>query len=65
MQIKKNKNILSITISNTERKIQHADDTSVILDGSEQSLLEPLITLQSFSKMSGLLKLFKNSYRMD
>jgi hypothetical protein len=27
--------------------------------------LEPLITLQSFSKMSGLLKLFKNSYRMD
>ena len=33
---------------------QLADDTSIILDGSEHSLLETLKTLRDFSKMSGL-----------
>ena len=55
IQIRKNKNIKGITIGNTEKKIsQLADDTSIILDGSEKSLRETLKTLRNFSEMSGL-----------
>ena len=32
----------------------HADDTTLILDGSEKSLSEALNTLESFGKLSGL-----------
>lgn len=42
-------------MGNIEKKIsQLADDTSIILDGSEESLLETISTLHRFSEMSGL-----------
>ena len=53
--IRKNKNIKGISVNNIERKIsQLADDTSLILDGSEESLAETFKTLENFSEMSGL-----------
>jgi hypothetical protein len=55
VQIRLNKNIKGITVHNVEKKIsQLADDTSLILDGSKESLLETLETLKQFSEMSGL-----------
>ena len=33
---------------------QYADDTTVILDGSDKSLEETMCTLENFKKMSGL-----------
>lgn len=55
IQIRKNEKIKGITVGNIEKKIsQLADDTSIILDGSEESLLETISTLHRFSEMSGL-----------
>ena len=40
---------------NTEKKLSMlADDTSLILDGSERSLQTSLTTLKRFANMSGL-----------
>ena len=43
------------TVKDTEIKLsQYADDTTLILDGSEKSLSEALRILESFEKVSGL-----------
>jgi exonuclease III len=55
IKIRSNNNIKGITLNNIEHKLsQFADDTTVILDGSEISLNETLLTLQNFSNISGL-----------
>ena len=55
INIKNNKHIKGIRINQTEFKLsQFADDTSIILDGSERSLNETLNVLSKFSKLSGL-----------
>ena len=54
-KIKKNENIKGIIINGIEFKIsQYADDTSVILDGTETSLNHTLTELSHFSQISGL-----------
>ena len=53
--ITKNQMISGIVIDNIECKIsQYADDSTVILDGSNRSLLQTLETLDLFERMSGL-----------
>ena len=53
--IRKNGNIKGITVNNIEIKIsQYADDTTLILDGSKNSLLSSLAVLDDFSKVSEL-----------
>ena len=55
MLIKQNVNINGIVVNNKEHKItQYADDTSLILDGSPDSLFNSLDTIDFFSKLSGL-----------
>lgn len=52
---KNNKNIKGIKINNTEYLIsQYADDTVLILDGSENSLNEAIKELNMFYALSGL-----------
>ena len=54
-KIRQNKKIKGIKISQVEFKIsQYADDTSVILDGTETSLNQTLQELDYFSRISGL-----------
>ena len=54
-KIRSNPNIRGFLIKENEVKIsQYADDTTLILDGSEKSLSEALNTLESFGKLSGL-----------
>ena len=53
--IRKNQSISGIVIDNIECKIsQYADDSTVILDGSNRSLLQTLKTLDLFERLSGL-----------
>ena len=53
--IRNNITLKGIFINNKEYKLsQYADDTSVILDGSENSLRETLNVLHDFSIISGL-----------
>jgi hypothetical protein len=53
--IKQNKNIKSVCIENTEYKIsQYADNMSLALDGSPQSLFAALDTIEYFPTFSGL-----------
>jgi exonuclease III len=53
--IRNNKGINGIKLWDTMFKIsQYADDTSLLLDGTKESLRESLITLQWFYKISGL-----------
>ena len=53
--IRKNTNIKGISVNNVEIKLsQYADDTTLILDGSRESLLSFLAMLDDFSKISGL-----------
>ena len=53
--IKNNKNIKGIKVGNKEFVIsQYADDTSLILDGSETSLKFSFLTLKFYAKISGL-----------
>ena len=55
VKIRQNKKIKGIKISQIEFKIsQYADDTSVILDGTETSLNQTLEELDYFSRISGL-----------
>ena len=55
LMIKKNKNIKGIFIGGSELKLtQFADDTTLILDGSKNSLQAALNTLEVFGSMSGL-----------
>ena len=53
--IRKNINIKGIYVNGMEIKSsQYADDTTLILDGSHESLLSSLAMLEDFSKVSGL-----------
>ena len=53
--IRKNKDIKGISLNGKEYKLsQYADDTQLILDGSEKSLKEALHLLKQYYKMSGL-----------
>lgn len=53
--IRKNENIKGIVVQDTEFKIsQFADDTSIFLDGSSESLNHTLEELDRFAKISGL-----------
>ena len=53
--IRKNTNITGISVNNVEIKLsQYADDTTLLLDGSRESLLSSLAMLDDFSKVSGL-----------
>ena len=55
IKIKNNKKIKGIKNINKEFILtQYADDTSVILDGSEESLNETLSELENYAKFSGL-----------
>ena len=54
-QLEKNINIKGIYVNGVEIKSsQYADDTTLILDGSHESLLSSLTMLEDFSKVSGL-----------
>ena len=55
IKIRNNEKIKGIKINNKDFVLtQYADDTTVILDGSEDSLKETLNELEEFSKKSGL-----------
>ena len=53
--VRKDENIRGINIGNVECKLsQYADDTTMILDGSELSLSRTLLLLDNFAILSGL-----------
>ena len=53
--LKQNKDIKGVKIGDVEHILsQCADDTTIILDGSEQSLAAAIKTLDSFAKLSNL-----------
>lgn len=53
--VRKDENIRGINIGNVECKLsQYADDTTMILDGSELSLSRTLLLLDNFAISSGL-----------
>ena len=53
--LRKNDNISGILVNNKEIKLsQYADDTTLILDGSRESLTASLKTLNHFYEISGL-----------
>ena len=55
VKIRNNKNIKGIKVNNIEFRIsQYADDTSIILYGSESSLNQTISELERFSRISGL-----------
>lgn len=55
IKIKNNKNITGIKVNNTQYLIsQYADDTSIILDGSEKSLRATMKEIDDYYKLSGL-----------
>ena len=55
LMLKQNKNIKGVQIGNVEHILsQFADDTTIILDGSEQSLEMSILTLNLFAMLSGL-----------
>ena len=55
MAINNNSNIKGVTFRDIELKIgQYADDTFLLLDGSEHSLREAMALLKEFYKCSGL-----------
>lgn len=54
-KIRKNEKIKGIKINNRDFILsQYADDTTIILDGSEESLNETLYELEQYAKFSGL-----------
>ena len=53
--IRQKKEIRGITVKDKEIKLrQYADDTTLISDGSEESLLESLKIIEHFGNISGL-----------
>ena len=53
--VREKKEIRGITVKDKEIKLcQYADDTTLILDGSEESLLESLKIIEHFGNISGL-----------
>ena len=55
MAIKNSSHIKGVTFGDIELKIgQYADDTFLLLDGSEHSLRESVALLKEFYKCSGL-----------
>ena len=53
--IRRDPSIKGISISQNEIKLsQYADDTTLILDGSQDTLEALLVAIEKFSKMSGL-----------
>ena len=55
LKIKQNEKIKGIKINNNDFILtQYADNTTVILDGSEESLNETLHELENYAKISGL-----------
>ena len=66
-EIRKDRNIKGIFVNQRELKIsQYADDTTLILDGSNDSLSASLNTLNNFSEISGLrLNNKKNRSTLD
>ena len=53
--IRNNTDIKGVLVNNIEFKIsQYADDTQIILNGNEESLVEALKCLNFFYKISGL-----------
>ena len=53
--VRNNKSIRGFSLGNDEVKIsQYADDTTLILDGSEKSLTSAIQILDDFGKISGL-----------
>ena len=62
IKIRQNKKIKGLNINNNEIKLsQYADDTSIVLDGSESSLNETLSELANYAKYSGLNINFDNT----
>lgn len=60
--LRKNKDIKGINIMNKEYKLlQYADDTAILLDGSEKSLKNTLSLIEQFSKFSGLKPNFQKT----
>ena len=56
IKIRNNKNIKGIVIDDKEFKLsQYADDTSLLLDGSDKSLNASLSELARYAQYSGLL----------
>ena len=54
--IRQKKEIRGITVKDKEIKLsQYADDTTLILDGSEESLLQSLKIIEHFGNISELL----------
>ena len=54
-KIKENGNIKGLNINGTNHLLSlFADDTSIMLDGSEKSLQETLSELENFANISGL-----------
>ena len=52
---KNNNNIIEIKVCDIEYLVsQYADDTSLILDGSEQSFLNTMKVLKSYADVSGM-----------
>lgn len=55
IKIKNNEDITGIKINNTQYLIsQYADDTSIILDGTEKSLRATMKEIDDYYKLSGL-----------
>ena len=53
--IRKKQRIKGIEINGIDFKLsQYADDTTLILDGSEESFLESVILIETFGNISGL-----------
>ena len=53
--VRNNKGITGFSLSNDEVKIsQHADDTTLVLDGWEKSLIPAIQSLDDFCQISGL-----------
>ena len=62
-EIRRNEKIKRIKINNSDFILtQYAEDTTVILDGSEESFNETLYELEQYSKFSGLkINVFKTN----
>ena len=62
IMIRKNKNIKGIVFKNNEYKLlQYADDTALLLDGTEKSLNSALSLINQYSKFSGLKPNFEKT----